>query len=106
MRFSHSGEDVDAFFYFLAQCNVAVMKRLLRKTAKPVGASGRVSGTSALTAEAEAVRRVAGRPQSSDSEEPMECDVGVSADEDALRSPLETEAEACSADAGAVGILG
>ena len=27
MRFSHSGEDVDAFFYFLAQCNVAVMLR-------------------------------------------------------------------------------
>ena len=76
-----------------------------------MGASGRVSGTSALTAEAEAVRRVAERPQSSDSEEPMVCHVGGSADEDALRSPLETEAEAreassCSADAGAVWILG
>ncbi len=36
----------------------------------------------------------------------MVCDVGGSADEDALRSPLEMEAEAstassCSADAGA-----
>ncbi len=58
--------------------------------------------------EAEAIRRVAGRPQSSDSEEPKACDVGGSADEDALRSPLEMEAEAstassCSADAGASG---
>ena len=38
----------------------------------------------------------------------MACDVGGSADEDALRSPLEMEAEAstassCSADAGASG---
>ena len=76
-----------------------------------MGASGRVSGTSALTAEAEAVRRVAERPQSSDSEKPMAPDVGGSADEDAFRSPLEMEAEAstassCSADAGASGYTG
>ncbi len=76
-----------------------------------MGASGRASGTSAFTAEAEAVRRVAERPLSSDSDEPIACDVGGSDDEDAFRSPLETEAESsaassCSADAGAVGILG
>ena len=75
------------------QCSCYAPKRLLRKTAKPVGASGGISGTSAFKAEAGAVGRVAERPRSSDSEEPMECDVGGSADEDALCSPLETEAE-------------
>ena len=76
-----------------------------------MGASGRAPGTSAFTAEAEAVRRVAERPQSSDSEEPIACDVGGSAYKDAFRSPLEMEAEAreassCLADAGVSGDTG
>jgi len=82
-------------------------------TAKPVGASGRAPGTSASTAEAEAVRRVAMQPQSSDAEElrVSPSDSGGSADEDSFRSPQEMEAEAsaapsCSAVAGASGGTG
>ncbi len=70
--------------YWLGAPSVELGRRQPRllKNCQACGA-GRVSGTSALTAEAEAVRRVAERPQSSDSEEAMGPDVGGSADEDA-----------------------